>query len=166
MMGPIIRRRLHRDSEDLNNSLEDLCNAPIPLEEALDSFDESPEINHDAINFLVGESLIEFKEDKEEECKPKQKTTAVSSAGLVSPPNPFSVSNTIKSSNEPPPAPDVPKRLVVLANRPAVAVKMKAPEEDAAAVAILARSANFNAMSHSHVKSEEDVAILVEDEIC
>lgn len=42
---------------------QDLCNAPIPLDEALDSFDESPEIKNEAVTFSVGEPLIEVREE-------------------------------------------------------------------------------------------------------
>ena len=50
---------------------QDLCNAPILLEEALDSFDESPEIQQGAINFLVGDVLVD---DNKEEKRRQQKT--------------------------------------------------------------------------------------------
>ena len=133
---------------------QDLCNAPILLEEALDSFDESPEIQQEAINFLVGDALVD--DNKEEKQRQQKAATCVPSTA-----NPFSVmSNVIKASSEPPP--DVQKRVVLANNRPVVVV-VKQPEEET--VAHLARSANLIAMSHSHVKSEEDVAILVEEEM-
>ena len=133
---------------------QDLCNAPILLEEALDSFDESPEIQQEAINFLVGDALVD---DNKEEKQRQQKAAT----GVPSTANPFSVmSNVIKASSEPPP--DLQKRVVLANNRPVVVV-VKQPEEET--VAHLARSANLIAMSHSHVKSEEDVAILVEEEM-
>ena len=68
------------------------------------------------------------------------------------------MSNVMKANSEP----DVQKRVVLANNRPVVVV-VKQPEEET--VAHLARSANLIAMSHSHVKSEEDVAILVEEEM-
>ena len=78
---------------------------------------------------------------------------------LASTANHFSVmSNVMKANSEP----DVQKRVVLANNRPVVVV-VKQPEEET--VAHLARSANLIAMSHSHVKSEEDVAILVEEEM-
>lgn len=57
MMEGIIRRRLHRNSEDLDVSLEDLCNAPILLDETLDSLEEVPETQEQgATAFIVGDS--------------------------------------------------------------------------------------------------------------
>lgn len=116
MMEGIIRRRLHRDSEDLDNSLEvrrfvsiqpsgfnvalerqDLCNAPIPLDEAMDSFDEAHEIRQDAVNFMVGETLIDLDAEK----LPKQKYPVISSSAPVASQS-GAVPLPAKSSSEPP----------------------------------------------------------------
>ncbi|KAI9554622.1 hypothetical protein GHT06_019895 [Daphnia sinensis] len=142
MMEGIIRRRLHRDSEDLDNSLEDLCNVPIPLEEALDSFDESPEIEREAINFIVGDSQVgpSGQEDKQQQAKqPILK---------------------VKSSSEPPPDGHKSKA----SSRPVVKIGTSNVSTDDQEGISLTRSVNLLSMPCSQLRPEEDVTIIVEDE--
>lgn len=126
---------------------------PIPLEEALDSFDESPEIEQEAVNFLVGEKILEMKEGEEgrrDQPQMKQLTSKVS----------------VKASSEPPP--DVLAKTRVLApSRPLLKMTVSNPltDEQETGNPNLTRSVcNVRAMSHGHLRPEEDVTIIVEDE--
>lgn len=134
-------------------SLQDLCNVPIPLEEALDSFDESPEIEQEAVNFLVGEKLLERKEEDEgiRDQSPKKLSTSKVLA---------------KASSEPPP--DGHAKLRILTpSRPLLKMTVSNPltDEHETAQSNLTRSVgNIRALSHGHLRPEEDVTIIVEDE--
>ena len=126
---------------------------PIPLEEALDSFDESPEIEQEAVNFLVGEKLLDRKEEDEgrrDQPQIKQLTSKVS----------------VKASSEPPPDGHAKPRLLA-PSRPLLKMTVSNPltDEHETAHSNLTRSVgNVRAMSHGHLRPEEDVTIIVEDE--
>lgn len=168
MMEGIIRRRLHRDSEDLDNSLEvthhhhlifcllfvfrinfihccfvcfkDLCNAPIPgTEEALDSFDESSAIKPDgAVNFSVGDTLLEVSEMEEKRPRTVSFTSAKVGAELLL---------------------DVPKR-VHRPVKPAISNETVDELSD-----VLPLPSTIATTPPCHGKSDEDVTIVVEDDI-
>lgn len=62
-----------------------MCNAPIPAtEEALDSFDESPEIKQEAnVQFVVGDSLLEVKEDDDRRVRTVSFTSSSAKVGAL-----------------------------------------------------------------------------------
>lgn len=122
--------------------MQDLCNVPIPLEEALDSFDESPEIEREAINFIVGESLVEHSGQEDKQQQAKQPILKV------------------KSSSEPPPDGHKSKTL----SRPVVKIGTNNSSPEDQEVINLTRSVNLLAMPCSQLRPEEDVTIIVEDE--
>lgn len=112
------------------------------MEEALDSFDESPEIQHEAVSFLVGDALIEINE--EENGEKRQRTVSFSS-------------NAAKNGGD---TLDAQKRVA----RPALLkITSNQPDEEEA-TASLVRTTAAIAMSHSHLKPDEDVTIVVEEE--
>ncbi|KAI9554642.1 hypothetical protein GHT06_019915 [Daphnia sinensis] len=149
MMEGVIRRRLssrfRRPGQFIRvfiyKPLQDLCNVPIPLEEALDSFDESPEIEREAINFIVGDSQVEpsGQEDKQQAKQPILK---------------------VKSSSEPPPDGHKSKA----SSRPVVKIGTSNVSTDDQEGITLTRSVNLLSMPCSQLRPEEDVTIIVEDE--
>jgi hypothetical protein len=126
---------------------------PIPLEEALDSFDESPEIEQEAVNFQVGEKLLELKDGEEGRRDPPQVKQLPSKV-------------SVKASSEPPPDGHAKPR-VLATSRPLLKMTVSNPltDEQEKDNPNLTRSVcNVRAMSHGHLRPEEDVTIIVEDE--
>lgn len=64
--------------------MQDLCNAPIPPDE--DSFDEAHHGNEEAVNFMVGETLIDLEMERSPTSSAKQKCASA----------------LVKASSEPP----------------------------------------------------------------
>lgn len=115
------------------------------MEEALDSFDESPEIKQEAVNFLVGDALIEIKEPGDDYQDDKtQKTVSFTS-------------NAAKVGYE---LVDIQKRTA----RPALLKINSSQSDEEEDTTSMIRSPSVIAISHSHSKPDVDVTIVVEDE--